>query len=266
MATRNLTKRFNEIRNGAKALKKLDLFNDDNSSGNGGFGMGMGVGTSTSSTSSSSTRHNNSSIGIGIGNTYNSVSSDDELLGSSSSGFDDAEEEEDDEGEDIERGGSDGLYRRKQHKCKRSLVAGASGTSGSSGPLNTQLPPQWVDVIDTVEVNMIKTHELINQLNQLHSNRLKVTFEDEHEVQTEKLIDVKTREITALFRTTEQNIKRLGLDNRSPRGGGELSQAELAVSIRINIICVWGEGECIYVVLSVVLAITVIIIAIIIAI
>lgn len=158
MATRNLTKKFNEIRNGAKALKKLDQFNF----------LGEPSG----------------------GDDFNapSYSSDDELL------------------------------RRDEEGVR------------DSG-LNQQLPPRWVEVIDTVEVNILKMTEQIKALNLLHSARLKVTFEANHEAHTERRIEDKTREVTSLFRTTEQSVKKLGLDDLS--AAEELSQAELAVRFSV---------------------------------
>jgi len=183
MATRNLTKKFNEIRNGAKAIKKLDQFNflgeSNSSSSSSGFGFGMGTSDGSDDLHSIS---------------YNS---DDELLR---------------RGDDDNDGGS---------------VSGSVSVS-VSGSLTQQLPPRWVEVIDGVEVNMVKMQQQIKELGLLHSKRLRVTFAADHETHSEQLIDAKTREVTALFRATEQSVKRLGLDDRGA-AGGSLSQAELAV-------------------------------------
>lgn len=69
------------------------------------------------------------------------------------------------------------------------------------------LPPVWVDNIESVEEVITKIQIKIRELNQLHTKRLMVNFEDD-ENQQEQAIDTKTREITSLFHDAEQVLKR----------------------------------------------------------
>lgn len=72
------------------------------------------------------------------------------------------------------------------------------------------LPPEWVDIVSNIEKNLNAIETKIKQLQQKHSERLKVTFVDDDD-KLEQDIDVITRNVTELLKKSEVGLKRIAL-------------------------------------------------------
>lgn len=100
-----------------------------------------------------------------------------------------------------------------------SYSADSDGGGSDSGLLNSvgdtvnwkavkeSLPPLWVEKLETVEEDIEKIQNRIKELTGLHTKRLMVNFEVDEE-QQEHEIDMKTMEITELFRHSEGLLKK----------------------------------------------------------
>ncbi|CAM9216562.1 unnamed protein product, partial [Ectocarpus sp. 4 AP-2014] len=82
----------------------------------------------------------------------------------------------------------------------------STGTSWAS--TRHQLPPLWVDKVDGVEEDVRLIQLKLRELSALHTKRLMVTF-DESEAERERDVEDATREVTALFRRAERQLKHL---------------------------------------------------------
>jgi syntaxin 16 len=87
------------------------------------------------------------------------------------------------------------------------LRAGQDNTNWKT--LKDSLPPIWVDKIDQAEEDTLKIQNKMRDLAAIHTKRLMVNFETD-EIQQEREIDHKTREITELFHHAESLLKKFG--------------------------------------------------------
>eukprot|EP00475_Leptophrys_vorax_P005466 TRINITY_DN1329_c1_g1_i1.p1 TRINITY_DN1329_c1_g1~~TRINITY_DN1329_c1_g1_i1.p1 ORF type:complete len:296 (-),score=78.87 TRINITY_DN1329_c1_g1_i1:69-956(-) len=69
-------------------------------------------------------------------------------------------------------------------------------------------PPVWAEVCEAINLDIHNISQRLDQLAKLHNERLKVTFGNDEDSQDHK-IDVVTKEITALLRRCENNLKRI---------------------------------------------------------
>ncbi|CAM9256331.1 unnamed protein product [Ascophyllum nodosum] len=90
-----------------------------------------------------------------------------------------------------------------------------------------QLPPLWVDKVDSVEEDVRLIQLKMRELSALHTKRLMVTF-DESEAERERDVEDATRELTALFRRAEKQLKQLMAETSG------LTQAEATVRNNIQ--------------------------------
>jgi syntaxin 16 len=93
------------------------------------------------------------------------------------------------------------------------------------------LPPEWVERIEVVEEDITKIKSRMTQLSALHSKRLMVNFETD-ELQQEREIEAKTREITDIFHHAEGILKSFNKKSEDPN----ISAAErtLRKNIQMN--------------------------------
>jgi len=96
--------------------------------------------------------------------------------------------------------------------------------------LEHSLPPEWVEIVDTIQqdINSIKTN--LTTLEKLHDMRLKVTF-DKDESDQEKEIDILTREVTRLLKKCEVGLKRIATIGNAR--GTNLPQQERTVRLNV---------------------------------
>lgn len=78
-----------------------------------------------------------------------------------------------------------------------------------STSLQHSLPPEWVDIVDTIHKDVARVKENIGALQKLHAERLKVFGGNEAEADRD--IDILSQEITRLLRKSENNVKRIAL-------------------------------------------------------
>jgi len=69
------------------------------------------------------------------------------------------------------------------------------------------LPPTWVEGIEQIEEEILAIINKIRELEGFHKKRLMVNFETDESVQ-EREIDIKTQEITEVFRSAEGHLKK----------------------------------------------------------
>jgi len=92
------------------------------------------------------------------------------------------------------------------------------------------LPPQWVDIVDSIQADVNIIREKLQDLHHLHEDRLKVSF-GEDEKEKEKEIDILTHEITRLIKRSDNNIKRIATVGNAP--GTNLPKEERLVRLNV---------------------------------
>ncbi|KAJ1460282.1 t-SNARE [Pelagophyceae sp. CCMP2097] len=115
------------------------------------------------------------------------------------------------------------------------LVASSGYSSDASDmeaphPAAPTLPPVWVDLVDTLEADVAKIEKLAKEQQALCTKRLMVSFDDNSETMLDGEIEKITRDVTKLFRSCEQSLKRVA---RSDADVAEVSGSEQ--TIRANI-------------------------------
>ena len=70
------------------------------------------------------------------------------------------------------------------------------------------LPPEWVDVVENIQKDLGNIRDNIDKLKTLQAS-VKITFDDDAEVEQQQEIDIITRETTHLLRKSEQGLKRI---------------------------------------------------------
>lgn len=71
------------------------------------------------------------------------------------------------------------------------------------------LPPEWVDIVDTIHNDMNDIKSSQRTLNTLHNERLKVKFDTSQIQQQDNEIDTLTSSITTKLKRCELNLKRI---------------------------------------------------------
>jgi len=97
------------------------------------------------------------------------------------------------------------------------------------GP-TASLPPEWVDIVDTIQKDIARIKDNIRVLQNMHQARLKVTFADD-EAEKDRDIDILTQEITRLLKSCESGLKRIATIG-NPRGGSLPLQER---TVRLNV-------------------------------
>lgn len=91
------------------------------------------------------------------------------------------------------------------------------------------LPPAWVDIVDTIKVDMSRIKVELTNLARLHNARLKVTFGEDEKAQDAK-IDSLAAEITGLLRRSENRVKQIALRGKTAQ---DLSQEERLMRLNV---------------------------------
>jgi len=122
-------------------------------------------------------------------------------------------------------GGRDGLL----DSAESSEVEDGRGRGLGLGGIEHEMPPEWVDITDSIHTDTKKVKESIKALERLHAARLKVSFGDEVIAQQEAEIEILTQEITRLLKKCENSVKKIAIVGNK----GNLSQQER--SVRLNV-------------------------------
>jgi syntaxin 16 len=93
----------------------------------------------------------------------------------------------------------------------------------------SSLPPEWVDIVDSVHKSMAKIKDSLRTLSKLHTARLKITFGDEIIAEQERDIEILTGEITKTLKQAETQVKSIASINNA----GQLSAQERTVRINV---------------------------------
>ena len=107
--------------------------------------------------------------------------------------------------------------------------AEANGGAGDAGQApRPTLPPRWVDVVEQVEADVRDARAKLQDLDELHKQRLMVRFEDEKDAAREADIQNLTRLITKRIRDAERGIQAIGAAGGGPRGNED-------AKVRLNV-------------------------------
>jgi syntaxin 16 len=93
--------------------------------------------------------------------------------------------------------------------------ASSSSSSSSSDThvridvVEGSLAPQWVDIVETIQQDIVIVRDKLKQLKAKHAERLQVRFDDADEHAMERAIELLTQEITAMFKRSESALKRI---------------------------------------------------------
>lgn len=93
------------------------------------------------------------------------------------------------------------------------------------------LPPVWVDLVDQIKENISVIKHHLKDLSKHHEDRLKIKFTEEDEITLDRKIEILTQEITKLFRTSENYLKRIATIGTSD--GSELPYQERVVRLNV---------------------------------
>lgn len=94
----------------------------------------------------------------------------------------------------------------------------------------TTLPPEWVDIVDSITDEMRSVEAKLKSLTALCEARLKVSFTDDTKKQ-DREIDTITQTITRLFRKVDSNLKRIATVGNPE--GGQLPIQERVVRLNV---------------------------------
>lgn len=93
----------------------------------------------------------------------------------------------------------------------------------------SQLPPEWVDIVDDIRVALDGIEGSLATLSRLHAQRLKVSFGDSVIAEQEREIEILTEEITRLLKQCERNIKKIAVVGNN----GKLSDQDRTVRLNV---------------------------------
>jgi len=128
------------------------------------------------------------------------------------------------------------VRQRRPSKARRDhLLSDTEDVSISIG-LEHSLPPGWVDIVEAIQKDIAKMKENMRTLQQLHTDRLKVSFKDEREVERDRDIDILTQAITSQMKKSENSLKRIAIVGNTD--GAVLPQEER--QCRLNVMRALG--------------------------
>jgi len=93
------------------------------------------------------------------------------------------------------------------------------------------LPPEWVDIVESIQKNISDIKVQVRQLQKLHAARLKVQFAGEQESKQEREIEIITQETSRVFHQAENSLKRIATIGNP---GGSALPAEERI-VRLNV-------------------------------
>lgn len=114
------------------------------------------------------------------------------------------------------------------------LEPGQKGMSDSAADvragLEHALPPEWVEIVETIQKDVKSIRDNLGHLEKLHDLRLKVSF-DKDESEQERDIEVLTQAITMTLKKCEGNLKRIATIGNAK--GTNLPQQERVVRLNV---------------------------------
>lgn len=110
------------------------------------------------------------------------------------------------------------------------MLEGSESSSISISGRGHSLPPEWVDIVETIQKDIEAIKDNIRKLQKLHAARLKVTFGGD-EAEQERDIEILTQEITRLLKRCEQGLKRIATVGNAK--GTNLPQQERVVRLNV---------------------------------
>jgi len=103
----------------------------------------------------------------------------------------------------------------------RDKAKGYEGYMGSSDSNDDNIDIQqmnerkWLNIIAEIDKTLAKIPRAITDLEQAHTNRLKVSFDEEKDIENDQIINAKSDTVMSLFKTADQQIKSLAhISNR----------------------------------------------------
>jgi syntaxin 16 len=117
-----------------------------------------------------------------------------------------------------------------RRKGRASKPGGLLSDSEVAVGIEPSLPPDWVDIVDSIQKEIGKAKDNMKTLTQLHVDRLKVTFGAEKEAEKDRDIDVVTQAITSQLKKAENNLKRIAHVGNE---GSNLSREEKTVRLNV---------------------------------
>eukprot|EP01036_Dinobryon_divergens_P034346 gene34346-44367_t len=100
---------------------------------------------------------------------------------------------------------------RDSHGLLTSSASKANDVKDSAA--SAQLPPEWVDAIEMIEDDVSKINKKMDDLEALFKKRLLVDFESDENAQ-EREIELKTNEITSIFKHAERKLNEFAAAGR----------------------------------------------------
>jgi len=96
--------------------------------------------------------------------------------------------------------------------------------------LEHSLPPKWVEIVENIQKDVKGVRDNITILENLHAERLKVSFEKD-EAEQERDINILTHEITRVMKKCENSLKRIASIGNDK--GTNLPQQERVVRLNV---------------------------------
>jgi syntaxin 16 len=88
------------------------------------------------------------------------------------------------------------------------LSKGSESEVAINVPFASELPPEWVDIVEQIQKDAAAIKQNIQTLRGLHDRRLKISF-GEDEVDCDRDVNDLTQEITSKLKKCENSLKRI---------------------------------------------------------
>lgn len=90
------------------------------------------------------------------------------------------------------------------------------------------LPPVWMELLESVDADILKIQRQIGMLKEYHSQRQRVMFEDETSAEHDINIQETTRSITALFQGSKRKLQEIATKDLEKKSDDPLKKTEKA--------------------------------------
>jgi len=101
-----------------------------------------------------------------------------------------------------------------------------------------ELPPVWMELLESVDVDILKIQRQIGMLKEYHSQRQRVMFEDDQSAEHDINIQETTRSITALFQGSKRKLQEIATKDLVTETADPLKQKKAGYedrTVRFNV-------------------------------
>eukprot|EP01083_Nonionella_stella_P235281 827479_1 len=117
-----------------------------------------------------------------------------------------------------------GAEKSNSRESGKSLLLHVDNTSNlkdtGNRHLTSGLPPIWMELLESIDDDVLKIERQIGMLKEYHSQRQRVMFEDEKTAEIDANIQETTRSITRLFQGCKQKLQQVAMKGNEDQTAG----------------------------------------------